>query len=113
MLKHYQALFDVAASDPQGGSYYLDRASAYLQEMTELDGAVGNHYGLGRTRLLTLLLHAARDTVEPAAWTALADEIGGDGYHFEERLARRLATKPMLAHTELREIFRFYPFVQQ
>ena len=113
MLKHYQALVDATSSDPQVADYYLDRASAHLQEMTECDAAVGNRYGLARTKLLTLLLRAVRGAVDPVAWTALAEEMRSDGYSFEARLCCHLAMRPALAHTELREIFRFYPFVQQ
>lgn len=113
MLKHYQALFDATASQAPTANHYLDRASSYLQEMIELDTAVSNRYGLARARLLALLLRAVGDPVEPAAWTALAEEMGADGYHFEERLGHHLAARPTPSHTELREIFRFYPFVQQ
>src|SRR5262249_38515106 len=113
MLKHYQELLDAAASGPQTAATYLDRASVHLQEIRELDAVVGNRYGLSRAKLLTLLMHAAQEAVEPAAWAALATEMGACGYRFEERLGRHLATRPTLTHTELRAIFRFYPFVQQ
>ncbi|MGN6201521.1 MAG: hypothetical protein ACTHNY_03850, partial [Solirubrobacterales bacterium] len=86
MLKHYQQVFHPTSTQPEVASYYLDRASAHLEEMTELDTAVGNRYGLARTKLLKLLLRAASDAVDPAAWTSLAEEMGRDGYHFEERL---------------------------
>ena len=113
ILKYYRTLLDVGASDPRMADHYLERASTYLREMADLDAAVDNGYGLARAKLLKLLLGAVRDEVESTAWAALAEEMGRDGYHFEECLGRHLAARPTLTHTELREIFRFYPFVQQ
>jgi hypothetical protein len=113
MLKHYQGLFDAEQSDPRAAGHYRDRASGHLARMIELDSVANNRYGLRRAELLRLLLRAAAETVQPASWMALAEEMTMTGYHFEERLARHLANKPNLTHVELREIFRFYPFVHQ
>lgn len=113
VLKHYQTLFGAGSSEQPPTDYYLERASAHLEEMTELDAAVGNRYGLARGELLKLLLRAVDEAVEPADWTILAEQMGREGYHFEERLGHHLAMRPLLTHSELREIFRFYPFVQQ
>ncbi len=113
MLRYYNSILDPEPS-PVDSLTYLRQAADHLDCVLTLDRAVENRYGEHRAELL-MLLHRSVETrteLNEADLAELESRAERDGYGFEQRLLRHLADNPP-SPLEIREIFRFYPFVNQ
>jgi hypothetical protein len=113
MLKRDQVLLTAEGSGSRTSEEYLGEAAWHLQRMTELDKAVGNQYGLMRTQMFDLLLSGLHEPIPRSQLLSMGDRMEEAHYGFEARLMQHLAAKPTVSHTDLRTIFRYYPFVHQ
>jgi hypothetical protein len=112
VLKHYDVLLR-GNGDPRTSDELLADARREVERVAELDADAGNDYGVLRAELLALLLDAVRKPLDVDEVRALEARMAERGYGSEQRLLRHLAERQSLTSTDLRAIFRFYPFVQQ
>jgi hypothetical protein len=113
MLKYYEVLPQVNRLAPQQADDHLDAAHRRLQRVVELDSAAGNKYGLMRAEMLEILLRWVKGPPAEEELRSLAQQMSEHGYGWERRLLDHLADSGPLPFLELREVFRFYPFVGQ
>jgi hypothetical protein len=121
MLIYFQVLLDLQPDDHNHIQHYLDRAERHLQCASKLDAEVGNTYGQMRAELLEFLVRPLRHsefdgadlTLDETELGAIMNRMSGHRYGFEQRLLRHLRNRTPFTVLELREIFRFYPFVNQ
>lgn len=99
----------------------LQKAEQRLKRVLLCDEKVQNLYGQVRATLLGLLLEALKGyspdsgelILDEVRLNAMANRIEPYRFGFEQRLLRHLATRDSISAPELREVFRFYPFVNQ
>jgi hypothetical protein len=115
ILQYYGTLLDLRTVDPTTADQHLGNAEWYLERLEALDRRAGNEYGLFRASVLSVLLRSvtSKRPLDRHELTMLAQRATGHGYVFEQRLLRRLIDEEGARHTDLRAIFRFYPFVHQ
>lgn len=113
VLMRYEVLVRDGPNSPGDADVYLGEACRRLKCVVDLDQEAGNDYGVMRARVLSALLRGVRDRLDRRELEALESETSARGYGFETRLLRHLIERGEPVHTELREIFRFYPFVHQ
>lgn len=114
ILKYYEVLLDPRTSDVSVADAHLAEAARYLARILDLDVKAGNEYGVLRAELLGVLLQGVTAPPAERRLTDLEQRMTDRGYGFEARLLRRLTEKPgWISPSELRTIFRFYPFVHQ
>jgi hypothetical protein len=121
MLGYFRSLLDPQAVDSISAKHRLREAEKRLQRIAGLDAEIGNVYGQVRVELLGLLLGELKG-LEPgemvleldgAKLDAMAKRIEPYRYGFEKKLLRHLAGRGSVSMPELRDVFRFYPFVNQ
>jgi hypothetical protein len=108
-------------SKPEGADYRLESAARRLQKVIVLDFEAGNLYGQKRAELLSILLSMALDcnvaepelSVDGNGLTHLGRLLQAHHYGFEQRLVSHLLERQVISWSELGNIFRFYPFVNQ
>lgn len=113
MLKYYETVGKGGSLGARRAKEHLDAARMRLRRITAFDTAANNQYGLMRAKLLGLLLRWVEKPPHPAELTALSRQMEERGYERERRLLDHLAGQGSLPILELRDIFRFYPFVGQ
>jgi hypothetical protein len=115
ILKYYEAVYK--NPDPGATDYHFAEAHSNLERVIELDTIAGNRYGLMRARLLRVLLHAVRHQVDVAALTELERASTSQRYGVETQLIgylkEKLTPEQRIVQVDLRQAFRFYPFVHQ
>lgn len=113
VLMHYDVLVRGGPGSASDADVHLREARRHVARVIELDEQARNTYGVVRARVLSALLRGVREDLDFRELTALQQEASALGYGFEARLLARLIEFGQPVHTELREIFRFYPFVHQ
>jgi hypothetical protein len=121
MLTYFQVRLGSDATNHTGADHHKQKARERLHRVSVLDSEIGNFYGQMRADLLSLLLETLTDQdsremeleLDQAKLAAMASRMGSTRYGFEQRLLRRLIERNSISMLELREIFRFYPFVNQ
>jgi hypothetical protein len=115
MLKYYEAAYK--GLDPGAMDYHFAEAQSNLERVIELDTIAGNRYGLMRAGLLGVLLRAVRHQVDVASLTELERASAMQRYGVEMQLISYIKDKltpgERIAQVDLRQAFRFYPFVHQ
>ncbi len=121
MLGYFRSLLDPQAIDSVNAKHHLQEAEMRLQLIADLDTEAGNVYGQLRAELLGLLLRELK-RIEPGEMAldldgtkldAMAKRIESYRYGFEKKLLSHLAGRGSVSMPEFRDIFRFYPFVNQ
>ncbi|HET9198703.1 MAG TPA: hypothetical protein VFN92_10680 [Solirubrobacterales bacterium] len=113
VLKHYELLPQASPLAARQAEENLTAAHRRLQRVVELDSAAGNEYGLMRAEMLGVLLRWVKGPPAEGELRGLAQRMSERGYMREKRLLDHLAARDPLPILELREVFRFYPFVGQ
>lgn len=113
ILKYYRVIAESGSSAPRAAQEHLASARRHLQQIVALDTKAGNEYGLMRAKLLGVLLRWVEKPPRVNELKSLSAQMAERGYAREERLLDHLAEREPLPILELRDIFRFYPFVGQ
>jgi hypothetical protein len=113
VLMHYEVLMRGGPNSTSDAALYLRDARRRLERVAELDEKARNEYGVIRAQVLSALLRGADEGLDASELAALEAQTSARGYGFETRLLRHLIERGAPVHTELRAIFRFYPFVSQ
>lgn len=113
MLKYYAVLLNPGTQHARTADEHLNEARRHLRRVVDFDTAAGNAYGLLRAELLSLLLRGVRKPLDPKELSSLQRRMEIQGFGRESRLLSHMQGQPKLTSSELRAIFRFYPFVHQ
>lgn len=112
VLESFRCL--ATAGDAAGAARQLALARARRERVEAHDAAVSNTYGVLRAQMLEVLLDLVDDPLDAARVETLRLAMAAHGCGFEERLLSHLAAHAdEFVHTDLLEIFRYYPFVHQ
>ena len=113
VLKYYAVLLNPNTTDHAAADEHFGKAQKCLQQITRLDSAGDNRYGLLRARLLSLLLSGIKEPLVPSELAALHGHMAEQGYRFEQRLIGHLIGTQPVSPGQLHNILRFYPLVHQ